>query len=104
MEIFYDMLVTRCVNRKVLRIETIEKTLLKLTPEIIDAAIDRITAEAQKKPIPNPKEYYKTTLMNAAVENNLLKTTAMPKKDKPSYDIDNFVRLSLKRINGINNE
>jgi hypothetical protein len=99
--IILNLWITRRVNKATITQKTIEDTLTQLHSEHLDAIIDNYCAAAQKNVIHNPVEYLKTAVMNSITTvkfNNLVKKSCENKED-PSYDIDEYIKLSMRTMN-----
>ena len=84
-----------CVSLGVIR-----KTFDVLTPEILDGVIDRFVREAQKEPISCPVEYIKALIINAPQNATWGRMASAEKETRrtPSYDIEEYTRLSMERL------
>lgn len=98
-----DLLQRGRVGKKVYPREEIAATLQNLTVEKIDAALDRWEGQSKKRKIPSPYEYIKTCLFAAGKEVFVQQPDALPDlsgRTAPTYDLDEFVRMSMDRLMG----
>jgi hypothetical protein len=95
------LLRTGKVGRNKFQKSDTKKQLGHLNADDIDAVIDRFAEQAKKSRIADPVEYIKSSLLKAGhtAEIRSCASSAVAVHDAPSYDIDEFVRLSMQRLN-----
>jgi hypothetical protein len=105
--IISDLWCTNRIGKKSVSHGMIMKALSSLTPKSIEVIYEKYTRQEKKGLINYPSEYIKTLIMNAPQDWELRKlaqtsnsTESKPEHDTPSYDMDEFIRLSLARLNG----
>jgi hypothetical protein len=96
--IISDLWRSRRVGKATVSRETVKKAISCLSPETIEEIFDKFDWQAKKGQIVAPAEYIKTLILNAPQDAAL--TSLMSHESEASYDIDEYVRLSLRRLNG----
>lgn len=97
-----DLLQTGRVGKAVYPEDEMAAILKTLTSEKIDAALDRYAGQAQKRKIPSPFEYIKTCVFTAGREKFNSAQEVLPHNNGrvPTYDMDEYTRLSMERLMG----
>jgi hypothetical protein len=105
--IISDLWRTNRIGKKSVSHGMVMKALSSLTPKSIEVIFEKYTRQEKKGLIQYPSEYIKTLIMNASQDWELRKLAqtgnsneSKPEHDTPSYDMDEFIRLSLERLNG----
>lgn len=83
-----------------------EDAITSLTTADIDGVIDRFSEQSISGRIVSPEKYLTASLIkagHAAKLRNLARADSKTEKqDKPSYDIDEYIRLSMKMLHAEN--
>lgn len=97
-----DLWRTLRVGKNTVSREAVRKALSGLSPENIEGIFDKFDRQEKKGQIAAPAEYVKALILNAGHDAGLLRvarSTKIPgKNDEPSFDVDDFVKLSMQRL------
>jgi|GEM_PF-6864346 DNA-binding MarR family transcriptional regulator len=105
-----DLWRTNRIGRNTVSHDTVNKALSCLTPELIEAIFKKFERQEKKGQVAVPTEYIKAMILNAPQDGELIRLaqisptksgTSVAGHDAPSYDIDEFVRLSMMRVNNM---
>jgi hypothetical protein len=83
-----------------------EDAISSLTAADIDGVIERFAEKSRLGQIISPEEYLRASLLKAGRAAKLrslaIADSKKEKQDKPSYDIDEYIRLSMKMLHAEN--
>lgn len=87
--------------------ETVKKALSCLSPETIEGIFDKFDRQGKKGQIAAPSEYIKALILNAPQDAELERLTRQGNStggihDGASFDIDEYVRLSMETLHSEN--
>lgn len=94
-----DLLQTGRIGKLHLTQTEIHAAIDNLTPEIIDAVLDRFLNQVAQGRVPRPMDYLKTCFLTAGRDTALQKKAGPADKDHtPTYDMAEYVDLSMRRL------
>ena len=101
-----DLWRTRRIGKNAVSRQTVKKALSCLSPELLEAIFDKFDRQAKKRQIAFPTDYIKALILNTPQDVALVRlaqqNSGAVSQDGLSFDINEFVRLSLEKLNGKN--
>jgi hypothetical protein len=86
------------VGKTTVSANTVRRDLSCLCSEALEILFDKFDRQVKKGQIVAPAEYIKALILNASQDMALTKLTSH--EAEASYDIEEYVRLSLRQLNG----
>lgn len=101
-----DLWYTRHIGKEQISAKTIREAFHALTPQALDSLLDRVYRQRQKGDISLPELYVQRAILNAARSacfDKMARQSGHGEAHGPTYDMQDYIDFSMRRLLGNNN-